>query len=77
MTATIKGFDSFKDLYPGDPFFGSIWKDCINGQPGKYLLHDGFLFKGNQLCVPNWSLRDPWELSADVTILVYLQDSHI
>ena len=58
MTATIKGFDSFKDLYPGDPFFGSIWKDCINGQPGKYLLHDGFLFKGNQLCVPNWSLRE-------------------
>ncbi|RVW58988.1 Transposon Ty3-I Gag-Pol polyprotein [Vitis vinifera] len=57
-TATIKGFDSFKDLYPGDPFFGSIWKDCTNGHAGKYLLHDGFVFKGNQLCVPNCSLKE-------------------
>ena len=24
MIVTVKGFDSFKDLYPGDLFFGSI-----------------------------------------------------
>ena len=58
MTVIIKGFNSFKDLYPSDPFFGSIWKDHTNGQSGKGLLHDGFLFKGNQLCVPDCSLRE-------------------
>ena len=58
MTIIAKGFDSFNDLYLGDHFFGSIWKDLINGQLGKYLLHDDFLFKGNKLCVPNCSLRE-------------------
>ena len=45
MAITVKGFNSFKDHYLGDPLFGSIWKDRTNGQLGKYLLHDGFLFK--------------------------------
>ena len=48
MAITVKGFNSFKDHYLGDPLFGSIWKDRTNGQLGKYLLHDGFLF--NTLC---------------------------
>ena len=58
MTITVKGFDSFKDLYPSGPFFGSIWMDHTNGQPGKYLLHDSFLFKRNQFCVPDCPLRE-------------------
>ena len=58
MIVTVEGFDSIKDLYPIDPFFGSIWKYRTNGQSGKYLLHDGFLFKGNRLCVLDCSLRE-------------------
>ena len=58
MTITIKGFNSCKDLYLGDLFFGSIYKDCTKGQPGKYLLHNGLLLKGNKLCIPDFSLRE-------------------
>ena len=32
MVVTVKGFDSFKDFYPNDPFFGSICNDCNNRQ---------------------------------------------
>ena len=51
VSTTIVGFDDSEDLYPTDSFFGSIWKECSNGPQGAYLLHDGFLFKGNQLCI--------------------------
>lgn len=58
MVVNVEGFNSFKDLYPDNPFFGSIWNDHINRQPRKYLLHDGFLLKGNQLCVWDCTLRE-------------------
>ena len=54
MIVTAKGFDSLKDLYPNDPFFGSIWKDCTNGQLGKYLLNDGFTFKEISFQIAFW-----------------------
>ncbi|KAF5774775.1 putative nucleotidyltransferase, Ribonuclease H [Helianthus annuus] len=31
--------------------------DVESGQKSDFLLHDGFLFKGNQLCIPDSSLR--------------------
>lgn len=34
-----------------DPFFGPIIKDVTAGQRDDFLLHDGFLFKGNQLSI--------------------------
>ena len=58
MIVTIKGFDSFKEFYPNDPFFGSIYNDCNNRKLRNYLLHDGFLLKGNQLCVLDCFLRE-------------------
>ena len=47
MSVTIEGFDFFRDIYPTDHFFGSIWSDCTKDQPWKYLMHNGFLFKKN------------------------------
>lgn len=44
--------------YANDPFFGSNWNDRTNGQSREYLLNDGILLKGNQLCVPDCSLRE-------------------
>ncbi|KAH9667915.1 Endonuclease [Citrus sinensis] len=58
---TIKhklGFEILKELYKDDSFFGKIWRECENGSYDQYQLHDGFLFKGNHLCIPQCSLRE-------------------
>ena len=53
----MPGFDSFVDLYVSDPFFSHVLDSIKNGEKTKYLLEDGLLFKGNQLCIPDCSLR--------------------
>lgn len=37
--------------------FGSIWANVESGQPGRFVVHNGLLFPGKQLCIPNCSLR--------------------
>lgn len=49
MRVEIAGFDTFKELYLDDKFFGPIFQA---------ILQDGFLFKGLQLCIPECSLRE-------------------
>ena len=55
----IFGFDHFKELYHKDRDFAEIWELCHSGH-GKsgFHLHDDFLFRGNQLCIPKTSLRE-------------------
>ena len=39
--------------------FGQLWADCSKGShKGDFHIFDGFLFKGNLLCVPKTSLRE-------------------
>lgn len=45
------------DLYPTDPFFGKVWTDALLGNSDEYVLVDGFLFCGNQICIPEGSLH--------------------
>ena len=53
MHNQVLEFDTFRELYTSDPFFAPILKDIAAGFRSDYHLHDGFLFKSNQLCVPN------------------------
>jgi hypothetical protein len=54
----ILGLDELPDLYPSNPFFGTIFEQCSNLQRvDDFYLHKGFLFKANKLCVPKSSLR--------------------
>ncbi|KAH9763915.1 Endonuclease [Citrus sinensis] len=53
----VLGFDTFRELYASDPYFAPILEDVVAGFRSDYHLHDQFLFKSNQLCVPNSSLR--------------------
>ena len=58
------GFDEFKDLYPKDPNFAEAWKACTKlvtvdrTRWLDYLIQDGILFKGSQLCIPRSSMRE-------------------
>lgn len=53
----LQGFDTFRELYELDPTFAVMYQKLNEGvENGEYLLVDGFLFKGNQLCVPTSSL---------------------
>ena len=55
MQVQVVGFDVLKELYEEDADFGEIWKLCTD-KPFKDLVRmDGFLFKGNTLCIPSCS----------------------
>ncbi|GJW14801.1 reverse transcriptase domain-containing protein [Tanacetum coccineum] len=54
----VLGFDSIKELYASDKDFGNIWMELETKQhQGEFILLDGYLFKGNRLCIPKTSLR--------------------
>ena len=57
MSIKVPGFDSFAELFETDPYFSDIVAKVKAGERTDFLFQDGFLFKGNQLCVPNCSLR--------------------
>ena len=64
MQVEVVGFDELKNLYPEDPNFSKVWKACK--EPVivdrtrwlDYLIQDGMLFKGSQLCIPRSSMRE-------------------
>ena len=66
MDVKVVGFDRLKNEYPSCTDFGIIFHETQNGNRNDYVIHDGYLFKGMKLCIPNTSLRDflIWELHA-------------
>jgi hypothetical protein len=58
------GFEHLKELYQEDLDFKEAYEACENPLLGdkspwkRYLIHDGLLFKGSQLCIPRCSMRD-------------------
>ena len=57
MKVEVPGLDSFPELLKTDPYFSVVLQRIQSGQKTNFLLHDGFLFKGNQICIPDCSLR--------------------
>lgn len=57
MHNSVTGFSSFADLYDSDPFFARIFKEKASNPIGDYSIHDGFLFNGVRLCIPECSFR--------------------
>ena len=58
MHANVVGFDTFKELYAGDPSFGKIYVEVTTGECNDYVMLNGYLFCGLQLCVLDCSLRE-------------------
>ena len=60
----ILGFDSLKEMYKDDSDFKDVYEACENPimrdiiQWNEYLIQDGLLFKGNQLCILKSSMRE-------------------
>ncbi|KAL6225177.1 hypothetical protein ACLB2K_004028 [Fragaria x ananassa] len=61
MSAQIVGFEELKNQHGDDPYFSSIIAE-LKGPTGwkmlSFKMHDGYLFKGNSLCIPADSLRE-------------------
>nr|GEV04109.1 zf-CCHC domain-containing protein [Tanacetum cinerariifolium] len=58
ISSEILSFDSIKELYAIDEGFGNIWMELKTKQHrGEFLSLDGYLFKGNSLCIPKTSVK--------------------
>ena len=58
LRTKVVGFDCLKELYENDEDFGDIWGKCqqTHTAVNSMYIQDGFLFRGNQLCIPKSSL---------------------
>jgi ribonuclease HI len=60
----ILGFEHLKEMYTEDADFKGEYEACKNPLLGdrspwtEYLIQDGLLFNGSQLCIPKCSMRD-------------------
>ncbi|KAF7841818.1 Transposon Ty3-G Gag-Pol polyprotein [Senna tora] len=58
LTSKLLGFEQFKDMYAIDADFFDIYAACEKGAFNKFYRHEGFLFRGNRICVPICSVRE-------------------
>ena len=56
MRVTVTSFDTFLDLYATDPFLSTVLTKLQGGDWVDYISHEGFLFQGLQLCIPDCNL---------------------
>ena len=56
----VVGFYCLNELYENDEDFGDIWGKCqqTHTAVNSMYIQDGFVFQGNQLCIPKSSLRE-------------------
>jgi hypothetical protein len=58
------GFDDLRDMYADDTNFKDTYEAAKNSvlrdrsQWVEYIIQEGLLFKGNQLCIPKFSMRE-------------------
>ena len=58
------GFDDLRDMYTDDPDFKEAYEATENPIPRdrsqwvEYMIQEGLLFIGNQLCIPKFSMRE-------------------
>ena len=57
VEAKVLGFDLIKEYYKEDGDFNGVMEKCVHGVYDLFSLHDGFLFKGNRLCIPKCPIR--------------------
>ncbi|XP_022883091.1 uncharacterized protein LOC111399831 [Olea europaea var. sylvestris] len=59
LSQEIIGFECLKELYADDPDFNEIWNKCVKQESMvDFHISEGYLFKGNQICILVSSLRE-------------------
>ena len=58
LCAKMLGFEYVKDMYGNDVDFANVYMACDKTTFEKFYKHDGYLFRGNKLCVPNCSMLE-------------------
>ena len=61
MSVEVTGFERIRDEYASCLEFGEIYtllRDGLAREKDDYFLQDGYLFRANQLCIPQGSTRD-------------------
>ncbi|XP_072064137.1 uncharacterized protein [Arachis hypogaea] len=58
LTSKLLGFEFLKELYVTDSDFSAIYASCEHSAFNKFYRHEGFLFRGNRICVLACSMRD-------------------
>ena len=59
ILATMSSLEILKDNYENDEDFHEVWKKCtLQGSTADFFISEGFLFKGNRLCMLGLSLRE-------------------
>nr|GEW55560.1 hypothetical protein [Tanacetum cinerariifolium] len=53
----VMGLELLKHDYSSDPDFGELFSSCQNHATGKYHLSNGYLFRGQRICIPRHSIR--------------------
>ena len=57
MKVEVTGFEMLPEMINEDPYFVKYGEKVKDGSTDEFMLVDGFLFKGNRLCIPDCSLR--------------------
>ncbi|GJY82552.1 putative nucleotidyltransferase, ribonuclease H [Tanacetum coccineum] len=56
MQVDVSGLDVIRNMVVVDPYFFVVLQGVQAGEKPGFFLHNGFLFKGNLLCIPDSSL---------------------
>jgi len=57
LAQEVMGFECLKKLYESDYEFKELWAKCKEHPYADFHIREGYLFKGDQLCIPCSSLR--------------------
>src|SRR5574338_356514 len=57
LKVEVTGFEVLPELFTDDPYFAKFVEKVKEGETDDFVMVDGFLFKGNRLCIPDCSLR--------------------
>nr|GEY30148.1 putative reverse transcriptase domain-containing protein [Tanacetum cinerariifolium] len=57
MQVDVPALDVIRDMVTMDPYYSVVLQGVQFGEKTYFVLHDGFLFKRNQLCIPDSSLH--------------------